>query len=160
MNSIIIFYSYSGNTAKVTEVLANALKIKGPVDTIRLEPMDESESFLGQCRRAFFKKKAVIKDTIFNLGNYSLICFGTPVWALGMAPALRTYLDKCNGVDGKRIILFTTYGSGTGNNKCLNEMQDILSQKGAKDFKRFSIQQSRVKDSDFIQLKINEALRL
>jgi len=158
MRSAIIFYSYSGNTAKVAKVLHDELAGKGSADVFSLEPEDESDSFLGQCRRAFFKKKAEIKDTIFDLRNYDLICFGTPVWAFGMAPALRAYIDKCSGLEGKSIILFTTFGSGTGNNKCLNEMQAILSKKGAKEFKRFSVQQFKVKDRDFVTKKIEEAI--
>jgi flavodoxin len=159
MRSAIIFYSYSGNTAKVAEVLHDELTSKGSADVFSLEPEDESDSFLGQCRRAFFKQKAKIKDTIFDLSNYSLICFGTPVWAFGMAPALRAYIDKCSGLEGKSIILFTTFGSGTGNNKCLNEMQAILAQKGAKDFKRFSIQQFRVSDASGVSKIIKGVLK-
>jgi len=158
MKSAIIFYSYSGNTAKVAKTLAEELKSKGIADIIRLEPEDEPDSFLGQCRRAFFKKKANIKDTIFDLSSYSLICFGTPVWALGMTPAMRTYIDKCTRIDSKQIILFTTYGSGTGNNKCLNEMQALLSKKGAGDFRRFSISQFKINDGDFLREKIGTIL--
>lgn len=155
MKSAVIFYSYSGNTEKVAEVLAQELKTKGDTDVIKLEPADESGSFLGQCKRAFLKKKAKLKDTRFDLSDYSLVCFGTPVWALGMAPAMRAYIDSCKGIESKDIIIFTTFGSGTGNDKCLNEMQSILSQKGAKNFKRFSVQQAKVKNSGFVKERIS-----
>jgi len=158
MKSAIIFYSYSGNTAEVAEILAEQLTRNGPVDTFRLEAMDESDSFLGQCKRALFKKKAQIKDTVFDLSSYSLICLGTPVWAFGMAPALRAYIDRCKGAENKNLVLFTTFGSGTGNNKCLNEMQAILAQKGVKEFKRFSVQQFKVKDKEFILARIKGIL--
>ncbi|MBM3247810.1 MAG: flavodoxin family protein [Candidatus Omnitrophica bacterium] len=160
MKSIIIFYSYSGNTAEVAKTLADELNKQGSTDIIRLEALDESNSFLGQCKRAFFKKRARIKDTILDLSSYSLICLGTPVWAFGMAPALRTYIDRCKGAENKNLMLFTTFGSGTGNNKCLNEMQAILAQKGVREFKRFSVQQFKVKDKDFVRKKIEESLRL
>jgi flavodoxin len=158
MKSAIIFYSYSGNTAEVAKALADELNKQGSTDVIRLEALDESNSFLGQCKRAFFKKGAQIKDTVLDLSSYSLICLGTPVWALGMAPALRTYIDRCKGAENKNLVLFTTFGSGTGNNKCLNEMQAILAQKGVKEFKRFSIQQFKVKDKDFVSKQITETL--
>jgi len=160
VKSIIIFYSYSGNTAEVAKTLADELNKQGSTDIIRLEALDESNSFLGQCKRAFFKKRARIKDTILDLSSYSLICLGTPVWAFGMAPALRTYIDRCKGAENKNLMLFTTFGSGTGNNKCLNEMQAILAQKGVREFKRFSVQQFKVKDKDFVRKKIEESLRL
>lgn len=144
----------------VANILAEELKAKGSVDLIRLEARDESNSFIGQCKRAFFKKKAEIEDTIFDLSSYAMVCFGTPVWAFGMAPALRAYLDKCTGLEGKQVILFTTCGSGSGNNKCLSEIQAVVSKKGAKEFSRFSVQQFKVKDSNFVKAKIREIPRL
>lgn len=58
------------------------------------------------------------------------------------------------------MILFTTYGSGTGNVRCLNYMQDILSKKGVREFSRFSIQQFEVKNKEFVLSKIKEILPL
>lgn len=159
MKSIIIYYSYSGNTKKVAEVLAESLKQKGEVEIIELKAQDESNSFFGQCLRAFRHKKATLEPADFDLSQYDLICFGSPVWAFGPAPAMNTCLDKCAGLSGKGIILFTTYGSGTGNNRCLNYMQNILSAKGAKSFKRFSIQQFKVEDKEYVLAKITD-LRL
>ena len=157
MNSIIIYYSYSGNTRKVAEVLAEYLKQKGQAEIIELKAQDESASFFGQAARALWRKRAEIVPENFDLSKYDLICLGTPVWAFGPAPAMNTYLDKCSRVEGKDVILFTTYGSGTGNNRCHNYMQSILSKKGAKSFKRFSIQQFKVEDKEFVLTKINEA---
>ena len=158
MKSIIIFYSYSGNTRKVTNLLAEYLKEKGQTDIIDLRPMDESHSFFGQCRRAFLKKRAKIETVNFNLSGYDLICLGTPVWAFAPTPAMNTYLDKCFGLENKEVILFTTYGSGTGNQRCLNYMQSILTKKGVKHFNRFSIQQFKVNNGEFITKVINESL--
>ena len=73
---------------------------------------------------------------------------------------MNTYLEGCYGVEGKEAVLFTTYGSGTGNERSINYMQAILAKKGAVKFNRFSIQQLKVKDQDFIRHKINELSRL
>lgn len=156
MKSAVIYYSYSGNTKKVVGVLTEFLSQKGKVESIELKALDESNNFFKQCQRAFKRKKAKIQEVNLNLSNYDLICFGTPVWAFGPAPAMNTYLDKCFGVEGKEAVLFTTYGSGTGNERCLNYMQNILSQKGVKSFRRFSLQQARVRDKEFVLSKIRE----
>jgi len=156
MKSAIIYYSYGGNTRKVAEVLAEYLKHKGQVAIIELKAQDESASFFGQAARALWRKRAIIVPENFDLSKYDLIYFGTPVWTFGPTPAINTYLDKCFGLEGKDIVLFTTYGSGTGNNRCLNYMQDILSKKGAKDFKKFSIQQFKVNDKEFVLTQIKE----
>jgi len=150
MKILIVFYSYSGNTRTVARALAEFLGQKGAVDTIDLKPLDESDSFLGQCSRAFRHMRARIQDANFDLAGYDLICVGTPVWAFGPAPAINTYLDKCQGVTGKRLVLFTTYGSGVGSNRCLDYMQDILAKKGGVQFKRFSVQQSKCRDRESV----------
>lgn len=158
MKSAIIYYSFSGNTKKVAHVLSEHLKEKGPVETIELKSLDESGKFLTQAARAFRRKRAEIAPVNFDLCEYDLLCFGTPVWAFGPAPAMNTFLDVCLGVQDKEAILFTTYGSGTGNERCLNYMQGILTKKGAKQFKRFSIQQFKVDDKEFALSKIKEVL--
>ena len=158
MQSIIIYYSYSGNTKKVAQMLTELLAQKGEVQQTELVGLDESKFFFGQCRRAFLRKRATLQPVNFDLSEFDLICFGTPVWAFGPAPAMNAYLDKCFGTEGKSVILFTTYGSGTGNERCLNYMQDILAKKGAKQFSRFSIQQFKVNDKEFVLSKIKEVL--
>ncbi|MEW6101589.1 MAG: NAD(P)H-dependent oxidoreductase [Candidatus Omnitrophota bacterium] len=157
MKSAVIYYSYSENTKKVGQILAERLKQNGEADIFQLESLDESNKFLGQCARGFNHKRAKIKEVNFNLAGYDLVCFGSPVWAFGPAPAINTYLDKCSGLEGKEIILFTTFGSGAGNYRCLNYMQDILAKKGAKSFKRFSVQQLKVEDKEFV---LSEIMRL
>lgn len=156
MKSAIIYYSFSGNTKKVAEVLAEYLKGRGEVELTALKCLDESSNFFTQAIRAFRHKKGELALMNFDLSTYDLICLGTPVWAFGPAPAINTYLDKCFGLEGKSVILFTTYGSGTGNQRCLNYMQNILAKKGAKDFKEFSIQQFKVNDKNFVVSKIKE----
>jgi flavodoxin len=158
MKSAIIYYSFTGRTKKTSEILAEFLRDKGEVDLIQLIPLDESKSFLGQGKRAFMHTRALIELTKRDLTEYDLICFGTPVWAFGPAPAMNTYLDTCRGIQGKDVILFTTYGSGTGNNRCLDYMHKLLWQKGARGFKRFSIQQFKVKDKAFVLEKIKQVV--
>ena len=160
MKSIIIYYSYSGNTRRIAGVLAEYLKEKSEIEVLELQALDESDKFLTQAIRAFRHKRAEIAPVNFDLSKYDLICFGTPVWAFGPAPAMNTYLDKCATLEGKEIILFTTYGSGTGNQRCLNYMQSILSKKGARQFSRFSIQQFKSTDKGFVLSQIKEKARL
>jgi len=158
MKSIIIYYSYSGNTKKVAQSLSTALEEKGEVKVLELKALDESGNFFKQCSRAIQHKKAQIESVNVDLSQYDLIYYGTPVWAFGPAPAINTYLEQCSGVENKAIILFSTYGSGTGNTRCLDYMQQILTAKGAKQFKRFSIQQFKVEDKEFVLSKIQEVL--
>jgi flavodoxin len=156
MESAIIYYSYSGNTKKVAGFLHEYLGLKRETALIEIQAKDESDKFFTRAVRAFKRKRAQIQPVNFDLSDYDTVCFGTPVWAFSPAPAMNTYLDQCLGIEGKKVILFTTYGSGTGNQRCLNYMQEILSQKGAREFKRFSIQQYKVDNREFVLSQIEE----
>ena len=160
MKSLIVYYSYSGNTKKVAEVLTGLLKEKGEVSVVELKALDEARAFLVQCRRALSKVRAKIEPDNFNLSGYDLVCLGTPVWAFAPTPAINTFLDNCAGLGGKEAAVFTTYGSGSGNKRCLAYMQNTLLKKGAKKCEQFSIQQFKVSDKEFITAKIKESLRL
>ncbi|MFH1441640.1 MAG: NAD(P)H-dependent oxidoreductase [Candidatus Omnitrophota bacterium] len=157
MKNLIVYYSYSGNTRKIAEILAEYL---GGAEIIELKCLEEITSFIGQARKAFWHKKSEIMDVKLDLKEYDLICLGTPVWAFGPAPAMNMFLDKCLGVDNKKIVLFSTYGSGVGKDRCLNYMQSVLAKKKASEFKRFSIQQANVKDREVVISKIKEVLPL
>jgi flavodoxin len=151
MKIAIVYYSYTGNTERVAKILTEILREKGKVDLFKIVSLNESKSFFAQVYRALFKKRAKIEDINFDLSGYELIFFGTPVWACLPTPAMNTYLDRCFGLEGKSIILFVTYHSGVGVKRCLNYMQDILTKKGVKNFKRFSLQESKVEDKKFIE---------
>ncbi len=160
MKSIIIYYSYTGNTQKVADILAENLTERTEfVTTSRLEALDEASSFFLQSRRALFHKRAKIAPVQFDLSDYELICLGTPVWALGPAPAMNAYLDSCFGLKGRTVVLFVTYGSGLGLKRCFNYMQDRLSGQGVGCFRSFSIQQSQVSNIQFVSKVIIDTLK-
>ncbi|MBL7081094.1 MAG: NAD(P)H-dependent oxidoreductase [Candidatus Omnitrophica bacterium] len=158
MQAIIIYYSYTGNTRRVSQFLYEYLKEKGEVDLIELSPLDESNAFLTQAVRARLHKQAKLPSVNFDLSRFDLICFGSPVWAFASVPAMNTYLNKCLGLEGKDVLLFVTYGSGLGVSSCLDYMQSLLSRKGIKQFKRISFQEKKVSNKDFIDQFIREKL--
>ncbi|MGD9014417.1 MAG: flavodoxin [Candidatus Omnitrophota bacterium] len=160
MRAIIIYYSYSGNTKKIADCLANYLQGENEVKVLRLETQDESTTFFIQAARALIHKKARVVHAESDLSNYDLICLGTPVWAFAPAPAMNTYLDICSGLLGRPVVIFTTYGSGIGVRRCFNYMQKILSTKGASDFRHLSIQQLKVNDKEFVNQAISGTLQL
>lgn len=123
---------------------------------MRLIPLDESKTFLGQCRRAFMGVKADIKEVQTDLSGYDLICLGTPVWAFGPAPAMNKYLGACSGLEGKKVILFITYGSGTGINRCYSKMEQGLRKKGVGIVSHLGIQQDKVDDMAYVNKEIDK----
>ncbi|MCX7661170.1 MAG: NAD(P)H-dependent oxidoreductase [Candidatus Omnitrophica bacterium] len=157
MKSIIIFYSYTGNTKKVAQILEEYLTKRDEVKVIELEA-EESNKFLIQAIRAFRHTEAKLKPVNFNLAEFDLICIGTPVWAFAPAPAINTFLKNCFGLEGKEVVLFATYGSGLGKDRCLNYMEAVLNKKGVRLFRKFLIPESNVGDKEFIISQIRSIL--
>ena len=133
MKTAIVYYSFSGNTHRVAQIMTDVLKNKGhEVTPVRIRPLKEEASFLKQCRDAFLGKKPELYRTLLDLSGFDRVIFGSPVWAFKPVPAINTYLDKCSGLEGKETFCFVTYGSGAGKKKTLEIMKKRLAAKGAR----------------------------
>jgi flavodoxin len=156
MKSVIVYYSYSGNTRKAAEALKEHLEKTLEVDIIELKAIDESDSFFKQALGALVRTKAKMQEINTDLSKYDFICIGTPVWAFGPAPAMNTFLSRCKGLEGKDSIVFTTYGSGAGNSHCIIYIKNILHKKGINSCKSFTIAGARINDKAYVQTTINK----
>lgn len=151
MKSLIIYYSYSGNTDKVAHIFARVLKEKGEVKIQRLKPKDEIKTFMAQCKAAFTRKRAILEDGVtFDITPYDFVLIGSPVWAFAPTPAINTYLDNIFCVRGKRYLVFLTSGSGVGVKKCFNNITSVLESKGASKIDELNIQDRKINDENFI----------
>ncbi len=160
IKSIIIYPFCTGGTKQVADLLNKYLVQRGAVDVLELKDPDEAPNFFGRVMQAFSRKKAEIEPIGFDLWDYNIICIGTPVLADAPVPAINTYITRCFGVEGKTIVLFTIYGSGDDNQRCLDYMRGVFAKKGPARFKVFSIQQTRAIDEKSILDEIAEAVSL
>ncbi|NQU94759.1 MAG: NAD(P)H-dependent oxidoreductase [Candidatus Omnitrophica bacterium] len=143
MKSAVVYYSYSGNTHRVAQLIIDLLKNKGEEATpIRIRPLKEETSFIMQCREAFLGKKPELYRTLLDLKDFDRVIIGSPVWAFKPAPAINSYLNECSSLEGKTAILFVTYGSGAGKDKALQVMKKGLEAKGARVQAMTSLQQA------------------
>jgi flavodoxin len=159
MKTLITYYSFSGNTDKVANLFAGALKRTGEVFLQRLKPADEIKNFALQCKAAFTGKRAVLEgDVQFDLGQYGLLLIGSPVWAFAPTPSINTYLDKLSGLDGKRVIILLTSGSGAGVNRCFKNMRKALEGKGASRVDEVNIPDRKLGDAEFVMASLEKIL--
>ena len=150
MKSLVVYYSFSGNTRKVAKTLGGYLAQYGPVQEIDLAPIDPPRSFLGQCQEAFWQKKARLAEVSFDCAGYDLVCIGTPVWAFGPAPAVNAFLSKAAGLSGKRTVLFNTNGGGPGIDRCFRIMRKVLAAKAAVVSLDVPVYQEKAGDKEFV----------
>ena len=109
MNPVVLYYSRSGNTAK----LAKRIQTSFHCDTIRIEPEEAYGNYIIACLRVM--QDSVTKQTpafltpIPDLKLYDPIFIGYPVWAQDVPAFVAAFLQQCN-LKGKTVIPFATYG--------------------------------------------------
>ena len=159
MKTLITYYSFSGNTDKVADIFADVLRKRGEVVLQRLKPANEIQNFALQCKAAFMGERAVLEgDVQFDLGQYDLVMIGSPVWAFAPTPSINTYLDKLSGLNGKRVIMLLTSGSGTGVGRCFKNMRKVLENKGAAKVDEVNIPDRKQNDKEFIASSLEKVL--
>lgn len=159
MKTLIVYYSYTGTTEKVVNAYADELGKTGDVTVQRLKPKEEIKTFIGQCRAAFSKKRSELEGNVtFDVRDYDLLMIGSPVWAFAPVPAVNTYLDKLSGLDGKRVIILLTSGSGAGVGNCFNTIRKALKIKNAARVDTINIPNRAMHDENFISGALKKVL--
>ena len=115
MNSIIIYYSRSGNTARLAQRLSSDL---GDIPTIKIEPEKSYGNYIMACLRVM--RETVAKVTpkfvtpIPDLSGYDTVFVGFPMWMQDVPELVQEFIRRCD-LGGKTVIPFATYGaSGIG----------------------------------------------
>lgn len=138
MKTLVVYYSYSGNTKKVVDMI----KEKKNFDVLEIKPVndysDDYQKVVDDEEAKMDMNEIIeIKDINVNLDYYDRILLGTGVWWYKITPAIRSFLNKYDLKD-KVIVPFITNGGWLG------EALD--------DFKRYA-KESTIKDA--ITIKFN-----
>ncbi|NMC36042.1 hypothetical protein GYA49_03270 [Candidatus Beckwithbacteria bacterium] len=107
MKTLIVYYSRTGNTAKIAKELAKNLKAD-------LEIVYDTKNRRGPVRwflaggDGMGKKITAIKTPKYDPSKYDRVIIGTPIW-VNATPAIRTYIQQ--NVKGlKKVAFFCTMG--------------------------------------------------
>jgi flavodoxin len=127
MKTLVVFYSYDGNSALVAEELRQALG-EG-CDALELRIEDDAKrsglaKYLWGGRMALSRANPKLKPHNAAIDGYDLIILGGPVWAGAPAPALQSFIAETKP-EGKRIGLFLCHGGGPG--KSFDKLKALLS---------------------------------
>lgn len=123
MKTLVVYYSWGGNTAKVARRLAGVLK----ADVEEIRETKKRRKVLGFLKSGFQaarKKKPPIEDLSKDPAKYDLIVIGTPMWAGTFASPVRTFLDRYGDGIKKAAYVLTMGGEKEG--RTFAEMSDVL----------------------------------
>lgn len=125
MKKLVIYYCCDGNTAFIARIIADAAA--ADVLGLRLRDDREQDSFLKYLKGT---KQVLTNETPEllpydkNPEDYDMLFVGTPVWALGYAPALNSFFAKVS-FKGKKIALFCCSTGGI-KGKVIEKMKERL----------------------------------
>jgi flavodoxin len=124
MKTLVVYYSYEGNSALV----AAELKKAAGADILELKTEDDkartglAKYFWGG-QQVFTHAQPKLKPYTVSIEGYDLIIIGGPVWAGSPAPALQSFLAETK-ISGKKLGLFVCHGGGKG--KALDKLKALL----------------------------------
>lgn len=114
MKTLILYYSYSGNTRKIAQMIQK--EIGGDMEEIKTV-----EPYVGDYNTVVDQGKhevdsgymPEIEPLSADPSDYDCVALGSPVWWYTFAPAIKTCLNKYS-LDGKMIFPFATNGGWIG----------------------------------------------
>lgn len=124
MKTLVIYYSFDGNTRLVSRSIAEA----AGADVLELRTEDQPKSkgfskYFWGGRQVFMKARPALLPLDKDPAAYDLLFIGTPVWAFAPAPAMSSFLEK-GGLKGKKVAVFCCSGGGPG--RTLDRMAETL----------------------------------
>lgn len=132
LKTLIVYYSFEGNTRLIAEAIAQ--EIKADILELKVQNDIKTRGFMKYFwggRQVFQKKTPDLLPFDKDPNDYALIFIGTPVWVFTYAPALRTFFNKIK-LKGKKIALFCCHESDPAktidNMKKELEGNDIISE--------------------------------
>lgn len=95
MKTIIVYYTFGGETRKEAKRLADELGVGTTLYEVK-EEKDRSVfgSIIPGCWQAMKRKKSKIKPISVNLSDYDRIIIGAPIWADYPAPAFNSIVEQ------------------------------------------------------------------
>jgi len=114
MKTLVIYYSYGGNTKRIAEKIHSIvggdikeIETVVPYSTDYNTVVDQGQD---EVNKGYMPK---IKNLDLNLDEYDKIVIGTPVWWYTFAPAVKTFLNNYS-LENKTIYPFATNGGWIG----------------------------------------------
>ncbi len=112
---LVAYYSYSGNTAKIADYIAE-MSEAAVFEIVPLVPYaNDYDAVVSQARNEIGKGyKPRLKMEVKGIEEYDVVFVGSPCWWATMAPPVSTFLSESR-FSGKLLVPFMTHeGSGLG----------------------------------------------
>lgn len=121
-DTLIIYYSFSGNSKKVAQYVKEKLN----ADILELEPAipfsNDYDEVVAEWQNNDIKRDVEIKKINVDLKNYSKIVLITCTWWYGISPVMKRFLKE-NDLSGKDIIVAASNAGWIGH--CFKDYETL-----------------------------------
>lgn len=126
MKMLIVYYSYSGITAKIAKTLAENRRGADLFEVRDVERPSVFKAYTAGCAAALKWKCWPVEALPPNMEQYDLITIMAPVWAGKPAPEINNVFEALPA--GKKIEVLMV--STSGKSSCEQHIKEMLSKKG------------------------------
>ncbi len=148
MKSLVVYYSLTGKTKLVAQVIAEALKAT-LVEIKETKPRKSGPLvYLIGGFAAITNQGSKLNPIDVDLEQYETIFIGSPIWASRPAPAVNSFIYQTD-FEGRRIVPFFTMG-GNNSERALANMKAKIERSQGKVAGCFAITSGRVPDQEII----------
>ena len=149
MKTLVVYYSYSGNTKQVVDMI----KEKKNFDVLEIKPVnaysDDYQKVVDDEEAKMDMNEIIeIKDVNVNLDYYDRILLGTGVWWYKITPAIRSFLNKYD-LKNKVIVPFITNGGWLG--EALDDVKRYAKESNIKDAITIKFNGNTMEDSNKVK---------
>jgi len=156
MKSLVVYYSLTGKTRLVSQVIAEALNAT-LLEIKEIKPRKPGLlTYLTGGLAAIMNRGSKISPIDIDLKQHETIFIGSPVWASRPAPAINSFIYKTN-FEGRSVIPFFTMG-GDNAEKALANMTAKVERSGGKVAGSFAVTSQDVPDEE-IMARAKEATK-
>lgn len=125
MKTVVVYYSFEGNTRYIAEILATQLQADVlAIETSKVYPKKGLGKYIWGGKSVVLGETPALVGEKLDVESYDRVIIGTPVWAGSYAPPLCTWL-KQHGFRGKQVALFACHAGG-GAARCFARMREAL----------------------------------
>ena len=127
-DTLVIYYSFTGNSKKVSEYKKEKLNEKDrKADILELEPKvpfsTDYDEVVEEWQNNDIKKDVEIKEVTIDLSKYKKIVLITCTWWYGISPVMKRFL-KDYDLSGKDIIVASSNAGWLGH--CFRDYKTLL----------------------------------
>ena len=147
MKSLVVYYSLTGKTRLVAQVIAEALS--APLQEMQeARPIPWPFVYLSGGFAALTDRGHKINPIDVELKQYGRIFIGSPIWASRPTPAVNSFIYQTD-FEGRDVIPFFTMG-GANADKALANITAKIEKRQGKLAGSFAITSHRVSDEEII----------